>query len=409
MKKSLFPLIVSSLIFNSCGEFEQKNLTEGPTNQNIQGDLGLNAPGDLASINSGTFEVGKMISNIGINIVTPAVAAFKNNVEELDEKTQTYCNVADTQTADELVMEVLRSDLQTSWKKAMNSYHYLEAFKYGPVAFNEEELGLKIYSWPLVNACRVDLEIVKQSPKDEFTLKTNLNTRGLDALEGLLLGDENSHNCPRTNSRLKAWLDKSLAEKRIDRCKYMKLVTADLAQSAKTLEKAWNLRQGHYTLSMIKNKTKQEKIDISKIISQSLFYVEKIVKDTKIGKGKEFCKNLNEHSLDSKMAVSSILENLKGFKNSFNGVNGDTLANGFGYDDYLRNLGFESVAAGINTNTTHAIEVFTQLHESNETITKEEICSKYEDIRGITNILKGEFLLALGKDSAPGQSQGDMD
>ncbi len=408
MKKSFYSIIISSLIFNSCGDFEHKNMTEGPS-QNVQGDIGLSAPGDLGSINQGSFALNKMISNIGINIITPAVADFKNNAEKLNDKTQVYCQIAETLTTDETVMTVLRTELQQTWSQAMKSYHYLEAAKFGPVAYNEEELGLKLYSWPLTNACRVDLEVVKASSRATYKLRDNLNTRGLDALEGLFFVNEDSHSCPRANSRLTAWLAKPLSQKRVDRCKIMKVVAKDLLENAKTLNKSWDLRQDHFTIQLVKDKSQQELLDASRSVSQSLFYVEEVVKDTKIGKDAQSCTKLTEHVTNPTMAASSILENLKGFKDVFNGVNRTTAYNGFGYDDYLRSLGFEGVSSQINTATDTAIQNFSDLINAQTEISKQDICARFDDVREITNVLKGEFLLALGKDSAPGQSQGDMD
>ncbi|WP_034722429.1 imelysin family protein [Bacteriovorax sp. DB6_IX] len=408
--KKLLPLFISSLILNSCGEFEQKELTEGPASK-VQGQAGLTTAtlGDLNSINSGTFELSKMITNIGVNVIAPATTTFKNNANDLNKKVQTFCAVAQTMTTDTNVYSVLKEELKESFKTTMNSYHRLEAAKYGPISFNEEELGLKIYSWPLVNACRVDLEIAKQSRNGEFELKLNANTRGLDALEALILVEDDAHNCPRANRLLNQWLEKTVDQRRVERCAYMKLAANDLLEQATVLEKSWDIRKDNYTLSMTAGKKPAENIEVAKVISQALFYLEEVVKDQKIGTGRKNCAKLTEHAADPKLAASSILENLKGFQQVFNGISPLTKVNGFGYDDYLRHLEFETVANDINAQTLAAISSFEDLLNNQVEISKQDICAKFDDVRNITNILKGEFLLALGKDSAPSQSQGDMD
>jgi len=412
MKKTILPLLITSLIFNSCGEFEQKNLTDGATNTVTGTDtLSVGTLGDLTTINTGTFSVKKMITNIGINVISPLTASFKNNVNELDGRINTYCAVVDTKTEDENVLGILKAELQSTFKETMKSYHRLEAVNYGPLNENGKDLAISIYSWPSAFPCFVDNNLVtlKSTGFDMANIHSNRGL-GLDALSALILVKDEGTTCTRRiNEELQNWLDNPVTEKRSDRCSYMKILSKDLKEKSDKLYKGWDISKDNYTLSMTRAKTEKELKIVANEISQSFFYLDTDLKDAKIGNTRKACKRLNEHINDPKLAVSSILENINAFQAAFNGIHPETKVNGFGYDDYLRNIGHENIVTNINSNTKVVIDNLENLLNSSGEITKAEICKNYEDVKSITTILKTEFTLALGEDSRPRNSQGDMD
>lgn len=412
MKKTLLPLLITSFIFNSCGEFEQKNLTEGPNNitQGIDG-LTDGTLGDLTTINTGKFSVKKMITNIGVNVISPLTTTFKNNVDQLDSRINTYCSVAETRTADNDVLNILKTEVQATFKKTMKSYHRLEAVNYGPLSEKEKELAISIYSWPAAFPCFVDNNLVSLK-SDGFEMDNITSDRGLglDALSALILVDDEGTTCTRRiNEDLKNWLATPVQEKRIDRCNYMKLLSKDLVEKSDKLVKSWDISKDNYTLSMTRGKSEAELKLAANEISQSFFYLDTDVKDSKIGNTSKACRRLNEHTNDSKLAVSSILENIIAFQTVFNGINPVTKLNGFGYDDYLANIDHKEIADSINTDTQTVINNLKNLLNSSDVISKAEICKNYDDVKKITDVLKADFTLALGEDARPRQSQGDMD
>jgi predicted lipoprotein len=138
------------------------------------------------------------------------------------------------------------------------------------------------------------------------------------------------------------------------------------------------------------------------------------------------CPEAREHPY-SELGLQSLLTSLNGFKNLFMGISIEDQRNGFGLDDLLRDRGHEQIADAISSNLEQAITEVRRL-ESKTTMgellkdidpTKcqnsssenrlEEACALVWDLRGITNLLKNEYLAALQELSAPRQSRGDND
>jgi len=90
---------------------------------------------------------------------------------------------------------------QEAWRVAMGAWQRAEVMQLGPAGAQGEFIGAEgvrdvIYSWPSVNPCRVDQEIVEQSWGDADFFDVNLvNVVGLDALEYLLFVDGSGNSC----------------------------------------------------------------------------------------------------------------------------------------------------------------------------------------------------------------------
>src|SRR5690606_29393153 len=93
-----------------------------------------------------------------------------------------------------------------AWREAMVLWQRAELTQLGPTGLMGsvlagEDLRDEIYSWPLVNPCRIDQELVAKSYEDTDQLASALiNLRGLDALEYLLFHDGPGNACAATVS-----------------------------------------------------------------------------------------------------------------------------------------------------------------------------------------------------------------
>ena len=429
MKRIL--LIGFILSISSCGDFKQDQLTEGP---NASAEAIID---NLESINSGKFSIDKVLLNFGLNVMVPSVFEFNKNIVDLNSHIELYCDAISNYPAEhykEETFQTQKSKLQNQWKKAMSTYHRLEAFKFGALSNNAEELGLSFYAWPLQNSCRIDLEIAKNSGKNDIEFGSkSFNLMGLGALETILFTKAASHNCPSVPAFLTKWMNESAKTRHVDQCTYMKKVSTSLLINAKVLSDKWDPKLENFSVSMVRGKSRAQKLQSLNDLSNSLFYVEKIVKDTKVGTPSgilncklKSCPENSEHLL-SKMSIEAVISNLQGFYYAFNGIDPDTNINGMGVDDYLISQNHESVASAMNNAITNAINRFSvhvgkkSLYELSLEVSKNlcdastsenrtiEICALYQDLRGITNILKNDYLLALRDIEAPSQSQGDMD
>lgn len=90
---------------------------------------------------------------------------------------------------------------QEAWRAAMGGWQRAEVMQLGPAGAQGAFIGGEglrdiIYSWPSVNPCRVDQELVEQAWDDPDFFDVNLvNVIGLDALEYLLFVDGGSNMC----------------------------------------------------------------------------------------------------------------------------------------------------------------------------------------------------------------------
>ncbi|NOT80074.1 MAG: hypothetical protein HOP07_13850 [Bacteriovoracaceae bacterium] len=419
------------LTISSCGDFKQDQLTTG---LNANTDVVID---NLESINTGTFSIDKVLLNFGLNVMTPSVFEFNKNIVELNSHLELYCDAIENYPVDHYKEETFQAQkrkLQDQWKKTMSTYHRLEAFKFGAISSNAEELGLSFYAWPLQNSCRIDLEIAKNTGKNENEMGAkSFNLMGLGALETILFTKPGSHNCPTSPAFLTKWINEAPKTRHIDQCSYMKNVTKTLMSSAKVLSNKWDPKVENFSLTLVKGKSRAQKLSSLNEFSNSLFYVEKIVKDLKIGAPSGIlnckltsCPESSEHIL-SKLSIEAVISNLKGFHYAFNGIDPETGVNGMGMDDYLVSQNHWQTAKAMNSAVTHAIERFSlhvgkkSLYELSLEVSKNlcddstsenrtvEICALYQDLRGVTNILKNDYILALRDIEAPAQSQGDMD
>lgn len=423
-------LLATCMIFVSCKDFTENKLSSGPNlNKDVQGNQEI--LGDLSNVNSGSFSIDKLILNTGLNVVFPAVVEFHQKIEKLDSTIDLYCEVLrDADSQNDLA---IKKAIQNYWKESMDAYHKMEAFKFGPIMNNGEELGLSLYSWPLQNACRVELEIAKNTTKTDYQLKAAVNLKGLGALETILFTENGKHNCASVPDFLASWLNSSPKQKKQDQCYYMSLVSEDLLKQSTVLKKTWDPKHGNFIVKQIKNENNQKKLSVLNEISNSLFYVETILKDQKLGAPSGImncnfnsCPEKSEHII-AKYSIPAIIQNLIGFKNVFNGIDHETQKNGFGIDDYLADLGHPQVAKDMNNALNNVISSFlkhkgiTSLHELAQGIDKSqclssssenravEICALYFDVRTLTTILKNDYILALRDIQGPKESQGDMD
>lgn len=433
--KQIFGGLAIVATLTSCGDFKQSQMTQGASGGGISALEEISTTGDLSVINKGTFSVEKMILNNGYFIAQSGHEQLLDQLKDLHQDVELLCLSAtgsDTEAGNQKFLEI-KEKVKESWKKSVSTWHQLEAFKYGPIAKDGEASALRIYSWPLNNHCRVDLEIAKISENQNYQLKNNVALRSLSTVEGIIFTKDGEHNCPAEPDFLKNWKNKKIVDRRVDQCRYLKLLTGDLKIEAKKVHDEWRIDVGNYPVKILRDQVLGKKVDAVNSLSQSLFFIEKITKDIKLGAptgiigcAREYCPEMIEHAL-SKTSLEAIHANLLGFKKVFNGQNFQTGKEGFGFDDYLVSEGYGEVARKMNQSLDLAIVNFEkamkisdlekllkdfkkeECNESTSDNRKNEACALFQDIRGLTNLLKNDFLLALRTLQAPANSQGDMD
>lgn len=388
---------------------------------------------DVANeLNMGAFSKEKLLVNVGLNLVWPAVSEFKQDTEALKEKINLYCTGLITDARDVLDLE---DETKKQWKKTMLTYHQLDAAAFGPLVDNGRFIIDNIYSWPLINTCGVDKAVSDLSKTGIPNLKVLFTSKGLAALEYMFFDSSVTSTCNLRNAKNKdivEWLKKPIKDRQIDRCHYAKVVIQDLNDKADTLLKEWDPEGKNYSAKLIDN-TIYENLDkaINKI-SDTLFSIE-YMKDFRLGKpmglhkeclsADKICPEDIEHKW-SQISFEAMETQALTFKRIFFGHEGLQEPN-FAFDDYLISLGRKDIADLISTNidlillelaelkTQGSFTELVQDLKNNPCKGKEEegkanLCSLHHKVRTITTELKTDVLIALSL-QAPPTFQGDND
>lgn len=238
-----------------------------------------------------------------------------------------------------------------AWRRAARIWQRAEVMQFGPAGAmasvaGGQDLRDQIYSWPLVNPCRVDQELVEGRYEDADAFAGEpVNVRGLDALEYLLFREDTGTECG-SASFLADWdmIAQELPERRAH---YARTLAVDLERRARTLREAWEPDAGDF-LSALANAgdgsdaypTAQAALNA---ISDAMFYAEKETKDMKLGQAAGIVECAVPPCFEARWAEFSreaIVANYEGLGKLLFGAGAD----GLGFDDLLADIGMESLS-----------------------------------------------------------------
>lgn len=339
LHKALMPVAVAALLSACAGE----------------GDSGTGS--ETAA--SAEFNYTAMLANYADNLVQPLLMQSRDKADALVESVAQYCG--QLQANEQADIAAARS----GWRETMALWQQLELLQVGPLIENGGAERNRIYAYgssaPL-SSCAVDQAVVLAEDESFDLSSRSFNSRGLAALEYLLFRDELSHTCPAQIPQTAHWNSRPESERRQARCDYAALVAADVTAGIEKVIEAWNPTGGDYRYQFIAPASHEASL---KSLSDALFYIELESKDAKLGVPLSIhadcsavaCPDAVE-SPYAQNSIANIHNNLKGFKQSFNG------ADGLGFDDIIRAEGFADVAADFNQDIDNAITLAGQIDES---------------------------------------------
>lgn len=430
-------VLLTLITLFSCGDKVNSSKDENVVDESIYDEKGA-LKTDLVLINQGKFSHEKLIANIGLGLVIPTTEEFKDHSLELQEELNQYCEQMNIKKKiDSLEINVLRRGIQQAWKRAMQTYHRLELFRFGAANEASSNFYQAVYTHHYSSKCLVDRRVLLMSSRNRLPNLAqidNFQERGLDALEPLFFDDINNSRCRRVNARLQVWFDKSPVQRQQDICRYSKHLVKDIVYQAETLSDQWALNKGNYLTEILRNEKLGTHIQALNKISTALFQLD-ILKAKKLAypAGLEVkvdqqviqcaqasCPGKTEH-LYAKFSIESLISNVKAFKDLFQGKDG------FGFDDFLKEEGYQELVTKFEKSIEAALESLnlalgkttveilttdidrSQCEATSTTHRKVEACALLADIKIVTDLLKNEYLLALKELSAPKETQGDLD
>ncbi|WP_438023219.1 imelysin family protein [Sorangium sp. So ce233] len=313
-----------------------------------------------------------------------------------------------------------------AWLAAMRVWQEAEVFRFGPAASSTQpggqDLRDQIYAWPLVNRCKVEEQIVSRAYAQPSFSSSLINARGLAAFEYLVFygGADNacSQFSPINASGTWAALGAGdLAQRKAD---YAAAAAADVLARAGALARAWAPEAGSFREKLTQagrgSPVYATEQDALNAVSDAMFYIEKELKDWKLGRPLGFTEDCTTptcpEALESRFAQAStahLRANLSGFRRLFQGCGEG--GQGVGFDDWLREVGSADLADRMLAALSGAQAAVDSLDvpiEQALATDRARVEAVYTAVKALTDLLKTEFVTTLNLE-LPQSSEGDND
>lgn len=291
---------------------------------------------------------------------------------------------------------------RSTWRDAMASWQILEVFQFGPLAspsasagkdgFQGKGLRDKIYAWPVVARCRVDEQVILRSFVERGLEGALISGRGLYALETLLFYPGADSACAASTSTAETWL--TLDRATLDEYKrdYALATSEDVVDQIRGLVETWNSGAEPFYPKFVSASGYPSEQEAMNVLAWALVYVEKEVKDYKLGipAGYTAIAPVSEPEAPyAGVAYANVVQNLLGFRSLFQGC-GDAGA-GLGFDDWLMEAGHEALARDIASAWQTAFQTSSELALASDP-THSAVERAYLDVKALTDLLKNELL-----------------
>ncbi|MBX3182966.1 MAG: imelysin family protein [Polyangiaceae bacterium] len=320
---------------------------------------------------------------------------------------------------------------QLAWQRAISAWQEAEPFRFGPAARPAEPGGQdhrdQIYGWPLASRCRIEEQIVSQLYLEPRFVTSLINGRTLSSLDYLLFYGGTSNGCSAFSSinASGTWDALGADEIRARRVVYASRAASLVAERARALVTSWVPASeahpdganfcGELSRAGAGSAVFASDQAALNAVSDGMFYVEKELKDWKLGRpigyGDCFSASCPE-SVElpfSRGSVAHMQANLRGFRRLFQGCGPG--GEGVGFDDWLIAIGAGDLAARMLSaldGAEPAIAAIGGPLDDAVVNEPEKVQLAYTRLKALTDLLKTEFVSVLNLE-LPKTSEGDND
>lgn len=353
------------------------------------------------------FDRRTLLAGLAEHVFLERARAFVPAAEALRTASEAYA--ADRAAA-------RRDAARSAWRAAMATWQELEPMQVGPagvstVTTRGEGLRDEIYSWPVVNPCRVDQEVVSKNYANANFFQTALvNVYGLDAIEYLLFaeGDQNACAPQAAINADGSWAALGADERAKRRAEYAAAAAAHVVTMAKRLQDAWDPAKGNFVAQLSKAggagsevKSVQDAVDQ---VFAAMFFVDLTTKDQKLAApaaldGKcagTVCPEKLE-SRFAKFSKEEVAANLRGLRRLLTGgAPADTAR--IGFDDWLVALGagaFASQLVGDLDAAIVAVEAVPGTFDESLARGPAELKAAHAAVKKVTDAMKSTLVTTL--------------
>lgn len=361
----------------------------------------------------------EVLISLADNVFAPTHASFSEAADALSAAAATHAAAV----ADGGDTEASRETLEAAYVDAARALQHVELLQLGPAAGSDgvegEFLRDELYSWPAVNTCRIDQELVAgEYGASDFTDTRLVNVYGFDALEYLLFGGSADNTCPPqlpiNGSGEWAALDED--ELQVRRTAYAAVVAADISDVADELEATW--AEGgtwHGYLSDPSSGPLSSTSSAMDEVLRAMFYIDKTLKDVKLARpaGLKDCSSDacpgDVESAWAGLSKEHAVANLEAFRELM--WAGPSAEDGVGFDDWLTAVGEGALGDEMLADTAAAIEALQGIDGSFvEALTADgaALDASHTAVVELTDDLKGDFPIVLML-NIPSEAAGDAD
>lgn len=314
-----------------------------------------------------------------------------------------------------------RESARDAWRSAMASWSKVELFQFGPLPSAVPSAGKdiyqgqnhrdRIYSWPAASRCRVEEQVISGKYAESGFDRVLISARGLLALEYLLFYDGDDSACATSSSTYAEWNALSADARAQKKLAYAQAVASNVLETARNLNDAWSADDGNFRAVFVSASGYPDESEAMNVLGWSLAYVDKELKDWKIGvpAGHTATSPVSgPESPYAHAATDNWKANLRGFRALFQGCGANGA--GLGFDDWLSTAGHATLADDIVSawqNAQTKVDALGPLEQTAPT----DLEAAYQAVRELAALLSSE-LLGAGSPlnlKLPATLEGDTD
>lgn len=363
-----------------------------------------------------------ILTSLAGNVILPVYQDFQTAVIALQTASDAYASAVGGADASTKL-----AALEDAWKTAMEAWQHAEMLQIGPAGSSSKvvagaNIRDEIYSWPTVNTCRVDQEMV-EGVYDTSSFFNNelVNVYGLDAIEYLVFQQGPDNTCPGvvTLNSSGAWNGLTEEEKASGRANYSKALVENLVAHANELVNYWSAEEGNLVEDLAKagasGSVYETQLQALNDIFAAMFYLDSTVKDKKLAIPAgldDTCEGACPDKAESQwghVSKTNIVANLKAFQRTFHG--GLSAEEDIGFDDFLVELEYGEFAQTMTDDIAAAIVAVEAIDGTLKDALRNDssgVQDAYDAVKKVTDSLKGDFVTILGL-TIPAEGAGDSD
>lgn len=342
------------------------------------------------------------LDDIAVQVMQPEISITLEHLDVLIDSIQALENESISSTSLELSLA------QDAFATTMLQWQRMEVFQIGPWSSSllsdvGQDLRDDVYSWPLVNSCRIDqVTASKEYLAEDFFEASLVSVRGLDAI-GYLLSVSVDSTCPSQVPPISdgVWAELSEDEIQHRRIEYAQVLAEGIKSTLLVGSEQWSNGFPH---DLYENQS-----EALNDVFNAMLYVEEMVKERKIAHPlglRPECSTDCYLDVEGGDSVAYLIANLQAFELLFTLGTDDG-----GMTGVLSDIGEGEIANQIVTNTQLTIEKLETLEDSLAASIQqspEDVQSVLDVLSDVTSPLKWD-LAAVLRLEVPKSTAGDND